>query len=265
MKILVVGDPHGSKKAKAVPLKEADLILLTGDLGKADLMRKMAFENINRTKQGLPEKEYTPKQKQAAFMQAYNSTINLMKYYSRFAPVYTIFGNVETSNADTRRLSDKIGIKLPLLANNLNSMENVRVINNRVANFNGIRIGGLEYFVDVSWIKEFKPEDYKERLREAKKETDKARRVLKNFNDLDILLCHQPAYGVLDRVNFPGAPKHWQNKHAGSKVILNYIKQKQPRYAFFGHIHEAKGKKRIGRTEAYNVGVAGDYVLLDVK
>ena len=212
----------------------------------------------------MSEKEYTPKQEQRAFMQAYNSTMRLMKYFSKFAPVYTVFGNVETNNADTRKMSKKIGIDLPLLANDLNAMDNVRVINNRIANFNGIRIGGLEYFTDISWVREFKPEDYSDRLKEAKKETKKAKRILGNFKNLDILLCHNPAYGVLDRVNFPGAPKHWQNKHAGSKVILDYVKKKQPRYVFCGHIHEAKGKKKIGKTQVYNVGVAGDYVSFSI-
>ncbi|HJX50552.1 MAG TPA: metallophosphoesterase [Candidatus Nanoarchaeia archaeon] len=263
MRILVVGDPHGSDKAKNVPLKEVDLILITGDLGKADLMRKMAFESIDRKKKGLPEKEYTAKQEKRAFMQAYTSSMKLLRYYSRFAPVYVIFGNVESSNAETRRLSKKIKIKLPLLAKDLDAMENVRVLNNRVANFRGLRIGGLQYFIDTSWVKEFKPFEYKDSIKKAKKETDKARRTLKRFGNLDILLCHQPPYGILDKVNFPGAPKHWQNKHAGSKAILDYIKKKHPRYVFCGHIHEAKGKKRVGMTLVQNIGVAGDYVLLD--
>lgn len=265
MKLLVIGDPHGSDKAKKVPLKEVDLILVTGDLGKADLMRKMAFENIERVKKGLPEKEYTPKQEKRAFMQAYNSSMSLMRYYSKFAPVYVVFGNVESSNAETRKLSKEIGIKLPLLANELNAIKNVKVLNNRVANFRGVRIGGLGYFIDTSWVREFKPEDYRKKLKKAKKKTDKAKKVLRKFGrNLDILLCHQPPYGILDRVNFPGAPKHWQGKHAGSKAILDYIKKRQPDYVFCGHIHEAKGKKKIGKTLVYNAGVAGDYILLNI-
>jgi predicted phosphodiesterase len=40
MKVLVIGDPHGNiEKIKTIPLKRVDLIILTGDLGKADLMR----------------------------------------------------------------------------------------------------------------------------------------------------------------------------------------------------------------------------------
>ena len=49
MRILAIGDPHGDlSKIKKIPLKGVDLILLTGDLGKADLARKRYFENVER-------------------------------------------------------------------------------------------------------------------------------------------------------------------------------------------------------------------------
>ncbi len=80
MKILAIGDPHGNlNKIKKIPVKNIDLILLTGDLGSANLMRKMAFENIERKKQGLPEKEYSPTQEKKSFMEAYTSTIKVTK------------------------------------------------------------------------------------------------------------------------------------------------------------------------------------------
>ncbi len=49
MRIIAIGDPHGDvAKLRKIPLKGIDLILLTGDLGKADLARKFAFMNIER-------------------------------------------------------------------------------------------------------------------------------------------------------------------------------------------------------------------------
>ncbi|MBU4069864.1 MAG: metallophosphoesterase [Nanoarchaeota archaeon] len=49
MKILVIGDPHGKLgKIKKLNLKNIDLKLITGDLGKADLARKRFFENLER-------------------------------------------------------------------------------------------------------------------------------------------------------------------------------------------------------------------------
>jgi Icc-related predicted phosphoesterase len=208
MKICAIGDPHGSlDKITQIPLSDIDLILLTGDLGSASLMRKMAFDNIERKKQGLDEIEYTPKQEKKAFMEAYDSSIKLVKYLSKFAPVYTIFGNVESSNKNTKKHSKEINLPLPYLYNDLNLIKNVKVINNRLVNFNGIRIGGLEYFIDTSWVRDFKPSDYKKRLSRAKKQTDKAKKILNRFESLDILLCHQPPYGVLDKVTAKFAPK----------------------------------------------------------
>lgn len=262
MKIVIIGDPHGSKKVKNIPLKGVDLILIPGDLGRADLMREMAFENVRRKKEGLDEKAYTSKQEQRAYMQAYNSTMDLIKHFKKFAPVYVIFGNVESSNAETKKLSKKIKIDLPLLTDELNSLDNVKVINDKVVNFNGVRIGGLNYFVDDNWVRDFDQEN-KKKLNKSIKKTARAKKILEKFGYVDILLCHQPPYGILDRVNFKGAPKHWQGKRAGSKVILNYIKKYKPDHVFCGHIHEGRGEKKVGQSVVHNVGVAGDYVVLE--
>jgi len=266
MRICAIGDPHGSlDKIKEIPLSDVNLILLTGDLGSSDSFRQMDITNLKLRMKGLDEIEYTPAQKKKAFMEAYTSTMRIIKYLHRFAPVFTIFGNVEKFNFHPeriRRYSMEVGVALPYLSNDLNALPNVRVINNRVANFEGIRIGGLEYFVDTNWVREFKLPDYKERLAKAKRETDKAKRVLRWFNSLDILVCHQPPYGILDKVTAKFAPKHWQGKHAGSKAILQYIKSKSPKYVFCGHIHEGHGMKKVGETEVYNLGV-GDYKIIE--
>jgi Icc-related predicted phosphoesterase len=262
MKICAIGDPHGNlHKIKQINLSDINLILLTGDLGSSSLMRKMAFDNIERKKQGLSEIKYTSNQKKKAFMQAYNSTIKIVKYLKKFAPVFIIFGNVESSNYETRKQSHKIGATLPYLSNELNAMSNVRVINNRVANFEGVRIGGLEYFFDTTWVQEFKPSNYNRNLSIAKKQTDKTKKVLRWFNSLNILVCHQPPYGILDKVTAKYAPKHWQGKHAGSKAILQYIKSKSPQYVFCGHIHESQGMKKIGKTKIYNLGVGNHKII----
>lgn len=258
MKIIAIGDPHGDlEKVKKIPTAGAELILLTGDLGSANLMRRLAFERIERERQGLPPKEYSTTLKRKAFMEAYSSSVRIVKYLSRIAPVYVIFGNVESSNSETRKMSREIGVALPYLYNELNSMPDVRVINNVVGRCQNIRIGGLQYFVDTNWVKDFSPSHYQRGMGVAKKETEKASRILKQFGTLDVLVCHQPPYGILDKVTAKFAPENWQGKHAGSKTILEYIKTHQPRYVFCGHIHEGEGMKRIGRAEIYNLGVCG--------
>jgi Icc-related predicted phosphoesterase len=259
MKLLAIGDAHGNlEKIKEISLKDVDLILLTGDLGKADLARKKFFENIERKKQGLPELEETLKDAKAMHYEIHNSTIALLKYLSKHARVYAIEGNVGIPiKSEVKKLNKNFGINLPCTMDKISLMNKVNIVKNRLRVFDGLRVGFLDYFMDVSWMKDFKPSDYKKRMKNAKKDTEKARKVLKRFGKLDILVCHQPPYGILDRVSFLGAPKHWQGKHAGSKAILEYIKKYQPKYVFCGHIHESKGMKKIGRTEVYNLGVAG--------
>lgn len=262
MRVLAIGDPHGDlAKIKQIPLSDVDLILLTGDLGNANLMRKMAFQNIQRQKEGLAMKDFSSTQKKKAFMEAYNSSIKVVRYLARFAPVYTIYGNVESSNKETRKYSKEIGLSLPRLTDDLHKIKGVRVINDTLITFRGVRIGGLQYFVDTNWVIDFKPRDYRKRMSEAKKETLHAQKVLRRFGRVDILVHHQPPYGLLDKVTFSGAPAQWKGKHAGSKVILKYIQKSKPLYAFCGHIHEGEGMKQIGPTRIYNLGVAGHTVI----
>ena len=264
MRIVAIGDPHGDViKLREIPLKNTDLILLTGDLGKADLARKFTFMNVERRQKGLAEIKETPQFDKRCYMQVYNSSMDVLKYLSRFAPVYTIFGNVESTDEEVRKREKKIGLNLPYFVSGINRIKNVEIINNRIRNFNGVKIGGLEYFVDDIWIRTFKPNGYEEKLKRANKQTEKAKRILNWFGKLDILVCHQPPYRVLDEVTNKAAPKHWQGLHAGSKVVLDYIKKTNPKYVFCGHIHEGEGTARIGKTEVYNLGVCG-YKIVEI-
>lgn len=255
MKILAIGDMHGVFP-KSIP-KKVDAILLTGDIGKADLARAHFFENIKRKKEGLEERELTPEEAKAIHLEIHDSTINSLRRLSQIAPVYTITGNVGIPGAShVNEDYEKYGIKIPSTLGQIKKMKDISIVKNRLRVFGGVRIGFLEYFVDTCWVNEFSPSDFQKQMKKAKQQTEKAKRVLKNFRDIDILLCHQPPYSVLDKVDFPGIPKSWKGKHAGSKAILDYVKQHQPRYVFCGHIHEGVGMKKIGKTEVYNLGIA---------
>jgi Icc-related predicted phosphoesterase len=65
------------------------------------------------------------------------------------------------------------------------------------------------------------------------------------------LVVHFPPYGTqLDQVA-PG-------RHAGSRVLREWVEREQPRYLFCGHIHECGGKSdRLGATQCFNVGKLG--------
>lgn len=266
MRILAIGDPHGDlKKIKKIPIKDINLILITGDSCKADLLRARIFENVRRKKKGLEKLDYDGEFIKKAYMEIYNSSLSVLKYFSRFAPTYFILGNIWTDrvyDSKMKKEEAKYNIKLPSFRQAINKIDNFYFVRNVLRIFNNLRIGFLEYFIDNSWIKEFNEKD-KKKIKSAKKETEKAKRILERFSkNLDILICHQPPYGYLDKVSGKyGAPKKWVGKHAGSKVILNYIKKYQPKYVFCGHIHEGEGKVKIGKTEVYNLGVAGHRII----
>lgn len=112
MKILVVGDPHG-KLPKKIP-KNVDLILCPGDIGKADLARKIFFENLERKRKGLDELEEDGKFQKRVYNEIHYSSINVLKHLSKIAPTYTLKGNVGIPNiTESRKDSKKWGIKFP--------------------------------------------------------------------------------------------------------------------------------------------------------
>lgn len=264
MRILIVGDPHG-KIPKRIP-KNLDLILITGDFGKANFVRQRFFDNMIRERKGFKKLEFTAKDCKISYMEIFNSSLDVLRYLSKFSPTYSILGNVGMDmiyDSNIRLEEKKYNISLPSLRRNIKKIDNFHLVRNRVRIINGLRIGFLEYFKDVCWYKEYGIKD-NEQIKKAKKETKKIKNILRNFNDLDILVCHQPPYGFLDKTNNPSAPKEWKGKHAGSKVILDWIRKEKPRYVFCGHIHEAKGKTKIGKTKIFNVGCCGDSFLLNI-
>ncbi len=82
--------------------------------------------------------------------------------------------------------------------------------------------------------------------------------AVKNVTDARwfVLLSHAPPYNTKLDKTFSGF-------HAGSLSIRNFIEERKPSIVFCGHIHEAKGKDRIGRTILVNPGPArhGYYAL----
>jgi len=71
-----------------------------------------------------------------------------------------------------------------------------------------------------------------------------------------VLISHSPPFGTKqDETSF--------GLHVGSSSVRAFIEQTQPSVVFCGHIHEAKGRDRIGRTLVVNPGPArhGDYMI----
>ncbi|MEX2017230.1 MAG: metallophosphoesterase [Candidatus Pacearchaeota archaeon] len=67
------------------------------------------------------------------------------------------------------------------------------------------------------------------------------------FNNKNIILIsHVPPFGTLDTLR--------NSRHVGSKILAEAIKKYQPKLVLCGHIHEAEGNAKIGKTKVYNLG-----------
>lgn len=63
--------------------------------------------------------------------------------------------------------------------------------------------------------------------------------------DTDVLLTHCPPYGILD-TNMKG-------DNCGCEELTYKVKQVNPKYHLFGHIHDGYGMKEINGTKFHNV------------
>jgi Icc-related predicted phosphoesterase len=263
MKIAIIGDPHGVTIPKNKIPKDVEAIIIPGDLGNADIYRNIYFNNLERKNKGLEEKEPSKTLLYKAYMETHKTAVKVIKYYSKIAPVYLIFGNADMFKTDTNKESKKIKRNLPSMEEEFKRMKDVTLLLNKKSELKGLHIAGIKYFIDENWVRNFKPSNHKKQIIKAKKDSGKATKKMNSYKNIDIMLFYQPPYKVLDTVG-DKAPKPWIGKSAGSMVLLKYIKKYKPKYVICGHIHEAKGTQKIGNTTVINAGCSGDFQILEI-
>lgn len=66
-------------------------------------------------------------------------------------------------------------------------------------------------------------------------------------SNLDILITHGPAYGILDLTK--------NGERVGCQDLLNELERIRPRYHIFGHIHESAGQLFVDGTTHINASI----------
>ena len=100
-----------------------------------------------------------------------------------------------------------------------------------------LKVTGFQYVLPTPWNtnNELPENELAKRLRSIEDKVDRK----------TILITHGPPKGILDRVA--------NGLRAGSESIFNLVKDKQPIFHIFGHIHEAFGNTKIDSTICCNV------------
>ncbi|MEN2998962.1 MAG: metallophosphoesterase family protein [Acidilobaceae archaeon] len=111
------------------------------------------------------------------------------------------------------------------------------LLDGRVANFDGVLVGGLGG-VDIP--------------------TNAARleREIKEHGKIDVFVSHHPPKGVLDEI--------YRGKHIGLEEVRRLVELASPRLHLFGHAHERRGYLVSGNVTFVNAGPLeeGYYMLI---
>ena len=147
---------------------------------------------------------------------AEDDTLFLEKLLSLISPVLAVPGNRDTEKVV--QLMEMKGIS----------------IHKKSTVFNGLKISGFGFSSPT-------PFDTPGELPE-----DEIFRQLETIpvDQETLFLAHTPPYGILDKVD---------GVNAGSKSMLEMIREKQPFLYICGHIHEQTGHKQVGNTTVINL------------
>lgn len=109
--------------------------------------------------------------------------------------------------------------------------DNIIYLENSSITIEGIKIWGSPVCaIDEDWAFNF---------------NDLERRIIYNKipTDTNIIVSHNPPYGIMDKVSMI-------NRRKGCKILRDKIKEINPKYVIFGHVHEGAGTQ-VTKTTTY--------------
>lgn len=277
MKILVLGDFHGvlqGKWEKIIKKEKIDLLISNGDY-LPFAYRKLWFKHCYGTDVGLWEiigmKEY--KKLVIADLRTGESVLKKMNKLA--IPVFTVLGNIDwpmPDDIDDYQSSDGKNKK----KNNNPSFdrkENFAKLIKKYKNISRIDYSYAQFedFVFIGMRGHSAPGRIRsEAYKRHKTKLDKLFKKFKKENKEGklIFVSHNIPYNTrLDKITSKKADKRVRGKHFGSKMARSIVNKYQPLIAIGGHIHESKGKQKLGKTLIVNPGAAheGDGAIVDIN
>ena len=274
MKILAIGDIEDVddlRRLLKLDLEQYSCLVLTGDmaglpigwkLGKARGMGDTSFIPPGKDPKDFYDEFLTPCVNKLKKVDSY---LNDIKNQIRILAVY---GNTDFKSI-VRRVTPK---SFTILHKRLMQVDDIYLVGYNghpmypweIQNPEEVDIFGYTYAETASELNSFKEDDIFEDLTKLTHNPP---------NDKVIVVTHTPPYRILDQVKpelIPWAIKSYGDRakdgNIGSIGLREFILKYQPLISIFGHVHEARGIQRIGKTSCINTGKFTDeYVNIEIK
>ena len=269
MKILVVGDFHGKfpkKIDKIIRKDKIDLLVSIGDylpFFYRDLWFKHCYHTDVELWEVIGKKKY---RKLIEKDLSYGEDV-LKKLNSLGIPVITVLGNVDYPLADDvmdekkpkgKRYWKEDWERPKKFINILKKYRNIHRFDYSYFKFGDFVFIGARGHTFPGHVKS-------KGYRKHRKILDN---LFKKFKKKKVIFVgHNVPFDTrLDKIG-KKAHELVKGKHYGSKLIRRVIDKHQPVLYFGGHIHESKGKQKIRKTLAFNVGsvAEGGGVVVEVS
>ena len=270
MKILVIGDFHGTfpaKLKKQISKEKVDFIVGVGDYAGVEEWTKYILYIFNLKKledRESAEKFYGKKKYKELMKKDFKQGEKVLKELNSLGKGFYIFGNGDDGwynyPFDRRILqAKKSRVRF------LKKIKNIKEMTYKVKNYNKISFLGFGGYMDASAnyntrkgkktkdsIKRY--DHVMKRLRKAKKKLESLLKKTKYKEK--IFVFHYPPKGFFDIIKQKGNP--YSGGSVGVDFFAKAIRKHQPLIAFCGHMHEYQGKKKLGNTWIINPGAASE-------
>lgn len=257
MRILAIGDFHGKFFLTKEFLKKnkIDFIVSPGDLPDSSKLRDLIFKNwkkIKFEKIKFYEILGLEKTKKLVLEDDISQHKIFKKLDSLKIPIFLVIGNADYGNAIEH--SEYAPFKLPYkIESECKNSDNVYHMDLRIKRVEKISIIGFGSSRSFG---------FKGEIKNAEKKLIK---LFKSAKQPNIFLVHEPPYGTkLDIVGYKKSPRY--GEHVGDKIVREMIERFQPELCVCGHMHETKGKEKIGKTLVVNAGFGrrGECAIIDL-
>lgn len=272
MKLLVVGDFHGKfpKKIRSIIHKEKiDLLVSNGDHFPFHF-RKLWFKYCYGQDVELWEIIGKKKYKKLILKDLRLGDKVLKNMNKLPVPVILVAGNIDYTNhndVSDRRLRKKNKRYFERDDQDFFSEIIKKYKNIKRFDYSFIKLGDF-IFIGMSGSSfpgHVKSKAYKKSRKTLEKLFNKFRK--ENKKRRVIFVSHNIPYNTkLDKITSKDAHKLVRGEHYGSKLARRIIDKYHPILALGGHIHESRGKQKLGKTLVINPGAIheGHYAIVEI-